>query len=102
MHLLFFNTSLETYMLPCLNQKLFGFDCLGCGFQRATLFLVQSEFLAAFKMYPAIYLMLFTVLFLIVNRFYKFKSSLKIVRYLAISILFTIVIQYTFKMNLFI
>ena len=46
---------LEEYMLPCLNKKLFGVDCLGCGIQRALSLLIHGEFIAAFKMYPAIY-----------------------------------------------
>nr|WP_315221002.1 DUF2752 domain-containing protein [uncultured Flavobacterium sp.] len=53
--------NLEKYMLPCLSKTLFGIECLGCGFQRALFLLFQGEFLAAFKMYPAIYT---TLLFL--------------------------------------
>lgn len=48
-------------MLPCLSKTLFGIECLGCGFQRGFLLLLQGNFVAAFKMYPAIYT---TVLFL--------------------------------------
>ncbi|MEO7978393.1 DUF2752 domain-containing protein [Flavobacterium sp.] len=46
---------LENYMLPCLFKTLFGFECLGCGFQRAFFLLLQGHFIGAFKMYPAIY-----------------------------------------------
>ncbi|WP_416843979.1 DUF2752 domain-containing protein [Flavobacterium sp. LB3P122] len=42
-------------MFPCLSKILFGVECLGCGFQRGFLLLLQCNFLAAFKMYPAIY-----------------------------------------------
>jgi hypothetical protein len=48
-------------MLPCLSKTLFGVECLGCGFQRGFLLLLQGNFAAAFNMYPAIYT---TVLFL--------------------------------------
>lgn len=48
-------------MLPCLSKTLFGVECLGCGFQRAFLLLLQGHFVAAFKMYPALYT---TLLFL--------------------------------------
>ncbi|MBE0391198.1 hypothetical protein HNQ02_003428 [Flavobacterium sp. 7E] len=47
--------NLEKYMLPCLSKTLFGVECLGCGFQRAFLLLFQGEFIASFKMYPAIF-----------------------------------------------
>ena len=46
---------LEKYMLPCFSKTLFGIECLGCGFQRALFLLFQGNFLAAFKMYPALY-----------------------------------------------
>lgn len=40
---------------------LFGVECLGCGFQRGFLLLLQGDFGGAFKMYPAIFT---TLLFL--------------------------------------
>jgi hypothetical protein len=42
-------------MIPCLSKTLFGLDCLGCGFQRSLLLILNGEFAAAFKIYPAIY-----------------------------------------------
>lgn len=48
-------------MFPCLSKILFGVECLGCGFQRGFLLLLQGDFNAAFKMYPAIFT---TLLFL--------------------------------------
>ncbi|WP_317041222.1 MULTISPECIES: DUF2752 domain-containing protein [Flavobacterium] len=48
-------------MLPCLSKTLFGMECLGCGFQRGFLLLVQGDFSGAFKMYPALFT---TLLFL--------------------------------------
>ena len=64
---------MEEYMLPCLNKKLFGIECLGCGIQRATAFLFKGEFLLAFKTYPAIYTLILLVLFLISTLFIKYK-----------------------------
>ncbi|WP_246074192.1 DUF2752 domain-containing protein [Flavobacterium daemonense] len=61
-------------MIPCLFKSIFGFDCLTCGFQRALFLLFQGEFLAAFKMYPALYSTLLFFGFLI---FYFFNSSKK-------------------------
>ncbi|MFV8335795.1 DUF2752 domain-containing protein [Flavobacterium sp. RSP29] len=52
---------LEKYMLPCLSKTLFGIECLGCGFQRGFLLLLQGDFEGAFKMYPALFT---TLLFL--------------------------------------
>ncbi|TDW52322.1 uncharacterized protein DUF2752 [Flavobacterium sp. 270] len=47
--------NLEKYMIPCLFKKLFGIECLGCGFQRSLLLLFQGDFSASFKMYPAVF-----------------------------------------------
>ena len=66
--------NLEKFMLPCLSKTLFGIECLGCGFQRALLLLFQGEFLAAFKMYPAIYTSLLFLGFVV---FYYFDASKK-------------------------
>jgi len=68
----------EQFMLPCLNKKLFGIECLGCGMQRSLVLVFQGEFLAAFKMYPAIYTIIILVLFIIFSLFKKFKYSQKI------------------------
>ncbi|MBA6155190.1 DUF2752 domain-containing protein [Tenacibaculum sp. S7007] len=86
-------------MLPCLNKKLFGVDCLGCGMQRALNLLIHREFIAAFKMYPAIYTLLLLALIIIINFFYKIKFAQKIISILAIINVLIIVISYVIKMN---
>ena len=62
-------------MLPCLNKQFFGFDCLGCGAQRAFVMVFQGEFLAAFKMFPAIYTIFLLLIFVFTNLFFKFKGD---------------------------
>tara|TARA_R110002124_G_scaffold83048_1_gene217689 strand:- start:3730 stop:4017 length:288 start_codon:yes stop_codon:yes gene_type:complete len=89
----------EDYMIPCLNKKLFGVECLGCGFQRAFLFLLKGDFVEAFKMYPAIYTLLILGVFALLNWKYKFKNSRKIILTLAILNILIIVISYIIKMN---
>jgi hypothetical protein len=46
---------MEGYFLPCLNKKMFGVECFGCGTQRSFLLLVKGDFIGAFHMFPAIY-----------------------------------------------
>lgn len=55
---------IESFMIPCISKTLFGIECLGCGFQRALLLLVQGNYRAAFEMYPAIYSSLILVFFI--------------------------------------
>lgn len=86
-------------MLPCLNKKLFGIECLGCGMQRATAFLFEGEFIAAFKTYPAIYTLILLVLFLVFNLTVKFKFDRFIKISLIILNVLIIVVSYAIKMS---
>jgi hypothetical protein len=89
----------EDYLLPCINKKIFGIECLGCGIQRATVLLFKGEFLAAFKMYPALYTLIILLGFLIFNIFVKFKYDKKIKIVLILINIAIIVISYAVKMS---
>lgn len=90
---------MEDYMLPCLNKQLFGIECLGCGIQRATALLFKGEFIAAFKMYPAIYTLIILALFLVTSLFVKIKYA-KIIKISLITInVLIIIIAYILKMQ---
>ena len=88
---------MDEYMLPCLNKKLFGFECLGCGIQRATVLFFRGEFYAAFQLYPAIYTLLILAAFLIFNLFVKFNRDEKIRNFLIIINLIIIISSYIYK-----
>ena len=88
---------MEEYMLPCLNKEIFGVDCLGCGIQRATALLFKGEFIAAFKMYPAIYTLFLLAGFFLLSFFFKFKYSERIKIGLIIANITIIVISFIYK-----
>lgn len=94
----FLSSSIEDFMLPCLNKKLFGMECPGCGLQRSFVLLSQGEFVAAFKMYPAIYPLLTFIIFLGLSIFVSFKNLDKIKMYLAILTIATIIINFIVKL----
>ncbi|HQW69969.1 MAG TPA: DUF2752 domain-containing protein [Flavobacterium sp.] len=54
---------MEEYMMPCMNKKIFGVECFGCGTQRSLALLLKGDFVGAFNMYPAIFT---TLLFFVV------------------------------------
>ena len=89
--------SLEDYMMPCLNKKLFGFECPGCGLQRSAALILKGEFMAAFEMYPAIYAIILLFGFLLVNRFFAIKYSNQIIITLVISTVTLILTNYVLK-----
>ena len=74
----------EDYMLPCLNKKLLGVDCMGCGMQRSLALILEGDFVGAFHMYPAIYTLILLIGFAFANYFKNFKYSSKIIITLAI------------------
>ena len=78
-------------MIPCISKTLFGLECLGCGFQRALLLLVQGNYRAAFEMYPAIYSSLILIFFIglhYIDTKRNYKSVL--LTFVTITILFMI------------
>lgn len=91
--------NLEDYMLPCLNKKLFGLDCLGCGFQRSLLYVIKGDFIVAFNVYPAIYTLILLAIFLILNLKFKFKSGKKIIIIFTIINVLIIITSYFIKMK---
>lgn len=91
-------SSFEDYMIPCLNKKLFGFECMGCGLQRSVALIFNGEFVAAFFMYPAIYSLIALIVCIVVNIFFKFKHAIRIINILAITSVIIIVVNYLIKL----
>lgn len=91
--------SFEDYMLPCLNKKLFGIECMGCGLQRSISLVLQGDFKDAFLMYPAIFVLIPLALTIVASFFYKFKYANKLINTLAIISLIIIIISYIVKIT---
>ncbi len=89
----------KDFMLPCMNKKIFGIDCPGCGVQRSLAHIIKGEFTEAFYMYPAIYTLIFLALFMMIQKRFKFKFGKKIILTLVITNVTIIVISYIIKMN---
>lgn len=90
---------MEEYMLPCLNKKYLGFDCMGCGIQRSIALLFKGEFTEAFFMYPGIYPLIALLGILLINQFTSLKYANKAINILAILTIATIVISYIIKIT---
>lgn len=89
---------MEEYMLPCLNKKYLGFECMGCGIQRSISLLFKGEFTEAFFMYPAIFPLIALLGILLINQFISFKYANKSIIFLAILTVATIIVSYIIKM----
>ena len=99
MNLYSLHSSVQDYMLPCINKQITGFDCPGCGIQRSLVFISNGEFYAAFQMYPAIYTLILFFGFMLFNLKFKFKFSQEILYSLAIINAIIIIVSYIIKMN---
>jgi len=90
---------LEKYMIPCMNKKIFGIECLGCGTQRAFLLILKGEFTAAFFMFPAIYTTLLFFAFLALHFIDKSRKYHKIIIILAIINAVIMITSYIYKIK---
>ena len=90
---------LEKYMIPCLNKKLFGIECLGCGTQRAIILILKGDFDGAFFQFPAIYTTL--LFFGIVGLHFvdKSRNYHKLIVSLAIINAIIMIVSYIYKMT---
>jgi hypothetical protein len=90
---------LEAHSLPCLNKKLLGIPCPGCGFQRAVIALMRGDLAEAWEMYPAIFPILGTLLLVAITLKWKFKyRNIVLKGAFAVSVLF-ILVSYALKMS---
>ncbi|WP_238389917.1 DUF2752 domain-containing protein [Arenibacter aquaticus] len=89
---------LENYMLPCMNKRIFGIECPGCGIQRSVSYLLDGNFYDALKIYPAIYTLLLLVGFVGTSFFFNIKNAFKIKLYLLYLNVGIIIVSYIYKM----
>ncbi|SHM08099.1 Protein of unknown function [Chryseobacterium carnipullorum] len=72
---------IEDFMLTCPSKKFLGIECLGCGAQRAIVFVFEGKFSEAFHLYPAVYtvlIFLFTLGLSFVDKKRKYSKILLI------------------------
>jgi hypothetical protein len=98
--MLLITKGLEDYMLPCLNKKYLGFECMGCGLQRSVALIFKGQLVDAFFMYPAIYTIIALFGFIIINSFKNYKSGTKIITILAIANVAIIIGSFLLKLYL--
>ena len=92
-----FLNGIENYMIPCVNKAIFGVECLGCGMQRAIVYLFSGQFAAAFKVYPAVFTIFLFAGFMVFDMFIKIKYSELIKTSLMIVNILIILISYAYK-----
>lgn len=92
-----YKMDLEKYMIPCINKKIFGVDCLGCGLQRAFILVIKGDFIAAFDLFPAIYSTILFVVVVLLNFRDKKRNYHKIIIILALINVIIMMASYFYK-----
>jgi hypothetical protein len=90
-------TWLEEHMLPCMNKKLFGMDCPGCGMQRAIISLIKGDFYESFVMYPPLLFILGMIALLVIHLTFKLKHGASIIKWVFILNVGVITINFIVK-----
>lgn len=85
-------------MMPCFYKQMSGIDCPGCGMQRSFIELLQGNFIASFKMYPALLPVLFTLGLTAAHLYFKFKNGAVFIKYSFIFTISIITISYIIKL----
>ncbi|MFO0355522.1 MAG: DUF2752 domain-containing protein [Sphingobacteriaceae bacterium] len=89
---------LEAHMAPCVFVKYFHIECPGCGTQRAFVALLKGEVWQSIKLYPALIPFLMTLLLLVSQLLFKFRSGAFYVMYAFIVSAAIMMISYVIKL----
>ena len=90
---------MEEYMLPCMNKKLFGIECFGCGTQRSLMLLLKGDFVGAFNMFPAIFTTLLFFIVLALHFIDKSRNYQKAIIGLVITNAVIMVVSYFYRVT---
>ncbi len=84
-------------MYTCWFKEKFGFDCLGCGFQRSVLALLKGNIIESIHLYLATIPLIVLWLFAGAHIFFKFPHGALIIKVLFILCALLILINYILK-----
>ena len=73
---------LEKYMSPCFIKSHFGFDCPGCGMQRAVIALLRGDVIQSVHYHPALIPLILSCLALLIHLKMKHPKGASIVKWM--------------------
>ena len=88
---------LESNMQPCTYKQSLGFECPGCGFQRSLVALLKGNIWESLLLYPGLVPMILMFSFLILHLIFQFKKGALILKYMFITDVAIILINYMLK-----
>jgi len=91
---------LEQHSKPCFYKKHFGFECLGCGFQRAVIELLRGNLLESIRQYPALIPIVFLFSMLLFHLKFRPKHGILIIKATFILSVILIIGNFIYKLTL--
>jgi hypothetical protein len=88
---------LKKYAFTCPSKKYFNIECMGCGFQRSLIALLEGKLEESLTLYPALIPMLALWLTVILHLIFKFKQGALIIKVLFILCAIIILIHFINK-----
>ena len=85
--------------MPCFYKQISGIDCPGCGMQRSFIELLNGNFIASLKLYPALLPVIFTLCLTASHLFHNFRNGAAFIKYSFIFTTSIIVISYIIKLS---
>ena len=89
---------LEHHLLTCPYKALTGFDCPGCGMQRAFIALLKGNVKESLLLYPALLPVLFTLLITVIHIRFRLKNGAQYIKYSYLTTVSLVTISYIVKM----
>jgi hypothetical protein len=89
---------LEQHMGTCYYRKYLGFDCLGCGMQRAFIELLKGNLWTSIQFYPALLPLIFTFGFLVLHLIFKFRFGAWVLKGSFILTILLVVVNFLYKL----
>ncbi|WP_158798246.1 DUF2752 domain-containing protein [Pedobacter sp. L105] len=87
----------EVYLLPCPFKYLTGYDCPGCGFQRALLALFKGNFQESFHFYPPAVPILLTIVISLAANYWWGARSKRLINVLFLITGAVVMVSYVYK-----
>lgn len=89
---------LNAHMLPCLFKSITGFDCPGCGIQRAIIDLMKGHISESIHQYPPLPFIMILVFVTFITQRLDFKYRLTLIYTSYFLALSSIVINFLIKL----
>lgn len=91
---------IEQHSKPCFYKQHFGFECPGCGFQRALAELLKGNILESIRLYPALIPLLLLFVALLFHIKFRFNKGSVFLKYWFLFTVILVLGNYLFKLTI--